>query len=52
MDWETFEEVEGLPAIGYVADAVLRSVVYDHVTGSLEPAPGECEVFDESKKEF
>lgn len=46
MDWEQIDSLKGLPALGYVAEAILRVVVYDEVTGTLEPLPGECEVFD------
>lgn len=41
-----------MPEISYVAEAILRIVVYDELTGNLEPVPGELETFDENKREF
>lgn len=35
-----------------MAEAILRIVVYDELTGNLEPVPGELETFDENKREF
>ena len=40
---------EGVPQVGYVAESVLRMVSYDDITGLLEPAAGQNEVYDDAK---
>jgi hypothetical protein len=52
MEWDELDKLKGLPEISYVGDSVFRMINYDEISGTIEPVPGECEVFDFNKKEF